>query len=875
MSNKLILRETNSPYGDLNKKSVLSRRELDNNFIHLKGELIVSGLTTDNTIILEKNNGDNIVIPLPELIEPLGQDNRFRFVDLGSFIQGGRGVPDVDIETAFVNQLNIGMSSLNLIVADDELIILKISITIYGAFEAEERKYYFKGGMGKGVYNPLSDYITPNELELAFRDWTPPNVDILESSPNVNIFNLGIIPDSDYISYINNNGSYDLRDASKIHYFRFNYQSVDYLYFFDSNDSSYGNAIYGANLPQFITEDLVLFYDSSTAVIINSDAVFNGSYADLSSLVNTNQLIIGKNYILNDYVTKYQIFGSDSGPRIQIHEMIGSTGSYTQFNNVPVDIIQIGSVVTCVYAPPNALISSGDTFTIVEYFNFGYTRFSPNVTNPLNIGAKFRFQKQRYSNIPNDSVILDTYGKPVIKPNGVINTEVHDGEPYMAMTGLENPTPLVESIILKAIDSNKFSRNAESLIFVGDELTYDFNDNIIYDDNKTQIGERKGFILKRTNISGSISMDKDWRVQRYRRYKIDNFNWDWLLNKKEFSGNALTSGSTIYKMGDENYCTTTNPNLSEDHKYIMCEPFISDFHTDFAKTSGNPFISGTTSASLLSSGLRFREDNETTPYSVNVSLPLLGFSTNQSAKDFHIIPIYAFNSTNLTTKAVVKSLSNTVFLPYSQRYGSTFNLVVDSDIGDIHNSTFTTLITIKNRGLISTFTSIDGLTVNNDSRITNTINLIYGVVNNYGIIANSKIGGGANDNINDFNNFTVSDNSKIINSVIGGSRIDSLIFNDFQCNNSIIINRVTGYSTISGKWYLTMYKNFGEVYGSELRLNTFSNQKPSKGFWGHIYDFNRDYNDTQVNNFNLNKTLVTELIDGNLVRTIEILTTAS
>ena len=57
--NQLILRATNSPYGDVNKGSVLSASELDGNFVSLKGEVIYTAESNTGLVTLKKINGDS------------------------------------------------------------------------------------------------------------------------------------------------------------------------------------------------------------------------------------------------------------------------------------------------------------------------------------------------------------------------------------------------------------------------------------------------------------------------------------------------------------------------------------------------------------------------------------------------------------------------------------------------------------------------------------------------------------------------------------------------------------------------------------------------------------------------------------------------
>jgi hypothetical protein len=61
---QLILRKANSPFGDITKNSVLSQEELDLNQIKLKGEIIYTADTENNTIVLKKINGNEIIIPV-------------------------------------------------------------------------------------------------------------------------------------------------------------------------------------------------------------------------------------------------------------------------------------------------------------------------------------------------------------------------------------------------------------------------------------------------------------------------------------------------------------------------------------------------------------------------------------------------------------------------------------------------------------------------------------------------------------------------------------------------------------------------------------------------------------------------------------------
>jgi hypothetical protein len=598
----------------------------------------------------------------------------------------------------------------------------------------------------------------------------------------------------------------------------------------------------------------------------SAEGRFSGDYATLNTLVTNNQLVPGNKYILTDYQTVYQINGSDSRDRIQQHEIIGSAGSYSQFNNVPSNIAANGDTVVCVYAPSGATVSTGATFTIVDYFNLAYIQFSPSITGTNNIGVKLQFQKQRYPNVPTGSTINDINGKPVFKSGGVLNTEVHDDGPYMSMTGAENPSPVVEGLVLTALDTSTFSIFAESLTFTGDKLEYDFTDTDIYDDNipPNLIGTRNGRILKRENADRTISANLDWRVQRYRRFQMDTTNWNNFLYNKISGGTSATTASTIYNVGSTNYCTNTNPTISTDHRYVMYEPYFENLYTDFAKTVPDPFLSGTSSAPSLDVGSRFPVAYTTTAYSVNVTLPLSGFSGTSLIKDFNVIPISGYQATTLVDTFLVGDAENTVFVGNSQRYGNTFNLSVKSLNGTINNSTFMSFGVIENDGLINQTISIDRGEIYNKNEIYGVSLLSYGTIRNSGIFRNSSVGTGYVVGVNDQFDYNITDNSYIINSVLGCNRLDTYYLNNLKMNSCLLISREVGLSNFGGNMYLTRYKNSGETYGSDVTLKTFTNKIPGKSDYGYVYDFNTDIYDLTVHNDSQNKYAVSQIITSGL-----------
>lgn len=116
-------------------------------------------------------------------------------------------------------------------------------------------------------------------------------------------------------------------------------------------------------------------------------------------------------------------------------------------------------------------------------------------------------------------IISDFVTKYVIPGTAsTINTTVHNGLPYGAMTGAENPAPPVEPLIVMAVAPNKFGTVAYSTINRNDLIEYDFDANTILTETRT------GTILNRIDTINNIQAPYDWRVVRQRRWYIDLTN---------------------------------------------------------------------------------------------------------------------------------------------------------------------------------------------------------------------------------------------------------------------------------------------------------------------------------------------------------------
>ncbi len=86
-NNKLFLRELSSPYGDISRKRTLSFQDLDSNFIFLKGECINSMSIENGNVILNKNSGENMFIPISGISESRDSVTEDMISDLDSSLR--------------------------------------------------------------------------------------------------------------------------------------------------------------------------------------------------------------------------------------------------------------------------------------------------------------------------------------------------------------------------------------------------------------------------------------------------------------------------------------------------------------------------------------------------------------------------------------------------------------------------------------------------------------------------------------------------------------------------------------------------------------------------------------------------------------------
>lgn len=249
-----------------------------------------------------------------ENADGLDQDNFFVFKDLGYtetiVIAEGESLN----EDVVNEKIDFLLANNSITVTEKQLIIFKVSVVVAVYIDIDDsdteppifkyiqkRKYY--SILGKGTFNPLSEFIQADNLELDYKDETPRLLteEDIESNINNVIFDLGDITGEDYLDVINTltnplyPDGYPLTDDTKIYYFKWIDSDITYLYYFDEENSlnSYGN--YGVDGDYlFQPGELIIFYSSS----INSNSIAQIYKKKSESLAYSDPTLSGSNAVI-------------------------------------------------------------------------------------------------------------------------------------------------------------------------------------------------------------------------------------------------------------------------------------------------------------------------------------------------------------------------------------------------------------------------------------------------------------------------------------------------------------------------------------------------------------------------------------------------
>jgi hypothetical protein len=275
---------------------------------------------------------------------------------------------------------------------------------------------------------------------------------------------------------------------------------------------------------------------------INLEAsTITGTYDEIKALRDAGVLTPNTRYVITDYQTKYVIPYTNSSGIVKKKTVTSIVSGYGVLNDTYAYDLTGTMYITKLPDGYTGALVVGGTATVTANSSNYYFRFSNNMHNL--IGIEFQYFLPRYASLPNDTILNDVNGKPVLKPGGVINTEVHDGTDYMDTLAIDNLAVPTEEIVLFSATKNSFNEEGFSQTFLCDKIWYDINLTAIYDDNGIQISTRKGLITRRANLNDTIDIPKDWRVVKYRRWLVDEPSRLRLLNQDQ---DPLTS-KTAYQ----------------------------------------------------------------------------------------------------------------------------------------------------------------------------------------------------------------------------------------------------------------------------------------------------------------------------------------
>jgi hypothetical protein len=557
------------------------------------------------------------------------------------------------------------------------------------------------------------------------------------------------------------------------------------------------------------------------------------SYEDLTTLITNNELVVGQKYTLLDYQTRYYIGGTNT---TNINREAASQGvvSGFAFFDPPLNEVSNGTAIEVVSLPEGYAgdIKVGDTAEVTQYFSGFYMKFTNGLHNVAE--AVFKYSIKRFEAIEEDAVIIDANSKVMMKPNGIINTEVHNGTPYMTMTAEENRAVPFEKVVLTAISGTAFAKEAESATYPGEILEFDFNDIDIKNEDEVVIGQRKGLVKRRISADRSIDVNKDWRVQRYRRYKLSEADWaNYILQ------NAVDS--SLYNVGSNHAFTLSNTTINEDHKYILPAVENKNFYQDFTTTGTVPniFLDGISDGASIVYGQRMNNYADDV-YKVDVTPTLV-----DNGKDLFIFPLDDKGEpTERVTLFKVNALENTVFRSNNGQYIEDPKITVNITDG-IFQSSFMAGGSVfssspyENTGLIN-ITAIDNvIELGNKGRISNLTMLGSIILTNSGSIESLTMGGMAANATAfgvTYTDVQFDDGCQIRNTMIGGKRVDKLSFNGVYTNKCLFGYSRGQYLKISDSiMFLTAFKHAGDFFTNNLSIDT-SDQNIPKGLFGFLYE---------------------------------------
>lgn len=190
-----------------------------------------------------------------------------------------------------INSFDDILNNTNLVVEKGESPILIVTEKPSKSNTQVSTKHYL-WKLGSGNFSPIGSNDIQSKLELINEKFLG-TTEILEiiNNPTAQEIPLGVIQE-DFITYMNNNGSYGLTDNKKTYIITFTKDSIDYAYIFQGL-----LGIYGVGFPDLNIEDFIFIYQSTNSGnTVDNSVITLSTYEDLFSLINSRNLIPGATY---------------------------------------------------------------------------------------------------------------------------------------------------------------------------------------------------------------------------------------------------------------------------------------------------------------------------------------------------------------------------------------------------------------------------------------------------------------------------------------------------------------------------------------------------------------------------------------------------
>lgn len=723
---------------------------------------------------------------------------------------------------------NVNNSSYRFLDTNVILFITGLNTTQYGSFY--EKWILKKNNVSIGLSGSYT--VQQNDLELLSSTNLSTISDIQSIidliNPNAIRYSLGLQSTDIIEDIVNINGPFSVGFDDDI-YFTFNTDVGSYIYRFLITTPG----LYGDGEIQVNSSDFLLIYSSV------SEQYIEGTYDEIYTLKQNSSLVPNRNYIITDYVNEYIINGTDTSKIVNEVKSIGAVSGYLQF---PLSTtLPNGTVFTIVDLPPgySGTNTIGQSGVITASFGTQYYIFSVFTENAANIGVTFQYELPRYSTEFDEVTLYDSYGKVICKPGGVLNTDVHDSTSYGTISGIENMSPPIERIVLTAISTNKFSENVFSDTFEGDFMIYDINDNIVSDLNGNFVKNKKGSIKRRWNNELKIDINKDWRSQKYRRYRTTDVLFNRYKMLEEVYKVQTPTGVTYSVGGIVNTLYS-----SSGHRYTLLDLENSNHFNDFTNGDINSNIF---SSSVSTSNIDLIDLMTLTTIIYRYSMSFNLTTSEVNFKDYNIIPLdNTYTPTDFVDFVKVKDLDNTIFLTNNKNFGLSSPIYVDSEYSSIKYSTFLSGGDIVNgqKGIITKCITFDTFIINNNG-VLNSVKLMSNnrVYNSGSEIFNTVFGSAAvsQGSLPQFFEIYISDDCKIYNSIISSNYTTNLRVLDSNMSCCFFNIGISFLSKVRFNGHLTAlregtYNVNTPIRNLDLDINTGFNKNTNKvNSYGYDY----------------------------------------